>query len=225
MKRTLTAHLKRSLALLELAKSKMEIVSIRWREGDPGPWSEAGPRWWISKGRIWLQFRGGEKTRRMQIASVLAKPWGIQVQLSDPKRPIAETLDFIWQASVPESSADDGRIWDVVHCWLSRKFPMHQVMKAVKRPDRMQTLSGSFLRVRFRHGGREGLLIAADSNAGEDIHRMVSQSLLWISALTRISHQVSSRGGADGHGYKARDGRIPQAYSTVRRGVRPSTTQ
>ena len=43
--------------------------------------------------------------------------------------------------------------------------------------------------------------------------------------LARISRQVSSRGGADGHGTKARDGRIPQAYLTVRRGIRPSATQ
>ena len=43
--------------------------------------------------------------------------------------------------------------------------------------------------------------------------------------LTRIIHEGLSRGGADGHGYKARDGRIPQAYSTVRRGIRPSATQ
>jgi len=43
--------------------------------------------------------------------------------------------------------------------------------------------------------------------------------------LARIIHEGSSRGGADGHGYKAREGRIPQAYSTVRRGIRPSATQ
>jgi hypothetical protein len=40
--------------------------------------------------------------------------------------------------------------------------------------------------------------------------------------LARISHQVLWRGGVDGHGYKARDGKTPQAYSTVRRGVRPN---
>ena len=33
--------------------------------------------------------------------------------------------------------------------------------------------------------------------------------------LARIIHEGSSRGGADGHGYKAREGRIPQAYLTV----------
>jgi hypothetical protein len=31
--------------------------------------------------------------------------------------------------------------------------------------------------------------------------------------------------GADKHGYKVRDWRIPQAHSTVRRGIQPSATQ
>jgi hypothetical protein len=55
--------------------------------------------------------------------------------------------------------------------------------------------------------------------------RQQNVKLFLREPLARISHQVSSRGGADGHGYKARDGRIPQAYSTVRRGIRPSATQ
>jgi len=46
-----------------------------------------------------------------------------------------------------------------------------------------------------------------------------------MPSLTRIIHEGSSRGGADGHGYKAREGRIPQAYSIVRRGIRPSATR
>jgi len=41
------------------------------------------------------------------------------------------------------------------------------------------------------------------------------------------AHYDSVRGspGADGHGYKARDGRDPWAYLTVHRGDRPSATQ
>ena len=37
--------------------------------------------------------------------------------------------------------------------------------------------------------------------------------------LTRISHQVLSRGGANGHGCKARDGRIPQATCSEAAGL------
>ncbi len=45
---------------------------------------------------------------------------------------------------------------------------------------------------------------------------------------TFISQHFSpgfARGGADGQGHKARDGGMPQAYLTARRGIRPSATQ
>ncbi len=44
-------------------------------------------------------------------------------------------------------------------------------------------------------------------------------------SLARVSHQISERGGADGHGYKARDRRVPHAYLIVRRGARPGAMQ
>ena len=43
--------------------------------------------------------------------------------------------------------------------------------------------------------------------------------------LTRIFHRVSSRGGASGHGYKARAVRATKAYLTICRGARTSATQ
>jgi hypothetical protein len=36
-----------------------------------------------------------------------------------------------------------------------------------------------------------------------------------IGSLTRIIHEGLWRGGTDGHGYKAREGRIPQAESAA----------
>jgi hypothetical protein len=183
VKRPPAVHLKRSLALLESAKRNSDSVSIRWRAGGPASWIEANPRWRVLKERVWLEFRSGEIVRRMQIEAVTAKPWGIQILLRDPKRPAGEALDFEWQPSAQEAVSGGARLWDIVRHWLSSKFPAHRVVKAVKRSDRAQTLSGSFLRVRFRHGGKERFLIAADRDAGEDMHRIVSQALLWILAL------------------------------------------
>jgi hypothetical protein len=40
-----------------------------------------------------------------------------------------------------------------------------------------------FLRIHFRQGGKDGLVIAADDSAGDEIRRAISQALLWLSAL------------------------------------------
>jgi hypothetical protein len=61
-----------------------------------------------------------------------------------------------------------------------------------------------------------------EQNALYNIYPSLSRTVI---LLTRIIHEGSSRGGADERGYKARDGRIPQAYSTVHREIRPSATQ
>ena len=58
--------------------------------------------------------------------------------------------------------------------------------------------------------GPQGLLVVSLGELGHrDQHPDVQ------GTLARISHGVSQRGGADGHGYKAREGKIPQAYLTV----------
>jgi hypothetical protein len=51
--------------------------------------------------------------------------------------------------------------------------------------------------------GDESTLDKTDTKLIFLLHAVLSFSL--ADALTRISHQVSSRGGADGRGYKARD--------------------
>ena len=42
--------------------------------------------------------------------------------------------------------------------------------------------------------------------------------------LARMSQRASSRGRGETRGYKARAGRAPEAYWTIRRGARPSAT-
>jgi hypothetical protein len=188
MKRPIAARLKRSLALLELAKSKADAIRIRWRATDLGSWKSVDPRWRIIGERIWFQFHNGRNQRGMWIVSVKPKSWGINIFLShpsdvrNPKDPIPEVLELAWQESMTESAPDCRRLWEIVHFWLSHKFPAHQIIKAVKRPDLSRSFSGSFLRVHFRQGGKNRLLIAADEAAGDEAHLAVSQALLWISA-------------------------------------------
>jgi hypothetical protein len=183
MKRSAASHLKRRVALLEFAKSKAEVIRICWRCKDLGPWESVCPYWWISGGRIWLQFYCEGSLRCMGIASIRQKPWGLHILLSNPKDPVSEVLEFAWQASMTDPVSDCSELWKIVRYWLSYKFPLHQIIKAKKRTDRTQTFSGAFLRVRFHHSGKQYCLIAADESAGDSIHLAISQGLLWISAL------------------------------------------
>jgi hypothetical protein len=184
MKRPTTSYLKKSLALLEFAKSKAEVMQIRWRSQDLGSWDSVRPHWWVAGERIWFQFCSEGKLCRMRIASIKPMPWGIQVLLSNVKDPIAEELELAWESTTPAAPVSGCReLWDIVHCWLSDKFPLHQVVKAAKRCDRARTFSGAFLRVHFRHAGKDGFLIAADESVADAMHLALSQGLLWNSAL------------------------------------------
>jgi len=184
MRRATTSHLKRRLALLEFAKSKMDAIRIYWRCKDIGSWETIRPYWWISGEKIWFQFHSEGSLRCMWIASIKQKPWGLHIFLSNPKDPISEVLELAWQTSMQDPVSDYSELWEIVHYWLSYKFPLHQVIKAMKRTDRARTFSGAFLRVFFRHAGKSSCLIAADESAGDGMHLAVSQGLLWISALT-----------------------------------------
>jgi hypothetical protein len=54
----------------------------------------------------------------------------------------------------------------------------------VKRPDLANSISGAFLRILFRHGGRDYLLLGADrSTTAEGSHLAVTQALLWLILL------------------------------------------
>ena len=64
---------------------------------------------------------------------------------------------------------------------------MHQILRSSKRSDLARSLSGSFLRVTFRHRGKDFLLIAADIEIGEESRLAISQALLWLAALTAKS--------------------------------------
>ena len=79
---------------------------------------------------------------------------------------------------------------------------------------------------RRRRPGRKTEALALRAPGGPDPPggRRGHRRLRRPAALVRIIHEDTLRGGAGGRGYKARAGRIPQAYSTVRRGIRPSAT-
>jgi len=184
MKITTKSHLKKSLALLEFAKSKAAAIQIRWQSKSIGPWGSVHPQWWLSGEKIWFRFLSGESPRCMCMASMKIMPWGVQIFLSNPKDPIAGLLELAWDASMPEPIADCSELWKIVHYWLSQQFPLHQIIHAAKRSDRAQAFSGAFLRVYFRHSGKNRFLIAADESAVDAMNLAVSQSLLWISAFT-----------------------------------------
>ncbi len=156
---------------------------MRWRSNDIGSWKSVNPRWSVYGERIRFRFRSLDRDLNLWIASIKPKPWGINIFLSSPGRPIPEALEVAWQESVPYLIADSRQFWDMVRRWLSSRVPGYRVVRATRRPDLAKGLSGAFLRVVFRHKGKGCLLIAADDNTGEQIHLAVSQALLWLSAL------------------------------------------
>jgi hypothetical protein len=183
VKKTIPAHVLRSQMLLELAKSKADEIYIRWRSTDLGRWGSVNPRWSVLGGRIRFQFHFQGRRLNYWASSVRQQAGGISVGLTDSKSPLPEIFEMLWQELVPQP-ADPRRLWNMVKRWLVLKFPGHRIMRATRRPDLSRTLSGSFLRVLFRHGGRDGLLIAADSDSGDEIHQAAGQALLWLSTTT-----------------------------------------
>lgn len=184
MKRPPAIHLKRNLARLELAESKADAARIRWRSADLVSWESASPRWIVCGDKIHFQFLSEENRLSRWIVSIRSIPDGIRIFLSNPKRPVPDLFEVVWAKPGMESLADSGELWDTVRYWLHDRFPGHRVVKACKYPDLRRTLSGSFLRVLFCHGGEESLLIAGDLMSGDETHLAISQALLWLLTLT-----------------------------------------
>jgi hypothetical protein len=179
----IAAYLRRGLALLELARSNAETARIRYRSRDLGSWSSVNPSWRILSGRIRFQFCDRGCTPGYRVVSIRQTAPGVSVLLADPRSPIPESFDISWRQTATDSP-DPGRLWKITKQWLSARFPSHRILRATRRSDLARTLSGLFLRIRFRDGGRNRLLIAAGEASGDGIHTVIGQSLLWLSATT-----------------------------------------
>ncbi len=183
MKKPAATHLQRALALLELARSKGDEASIKWRSTDLGSWQSVNPNWQVHRGRIRLQFCGQNGRRNYLVSSVVSKPWGIRLLISNPEGPLPNTLDVVWKPSVPKFGNDWGELWEKIRTWLRIRFTGHHIIRSSRKSDLARTISGLFVRVHFRFGGKDHLLIAADENGGDEAHRALSQGLLWLSWL------------------------------------------
>jgi hypothetical protein len=89
---------------------------------------------------------------------------------------------MVWQQPAPDS-ANPRHLWKMVRKWLALRYPVHRVVRATRRADLARTLSGSFLRVLFQHGGKNRMLIAADAASAEEMPLALGQALLWLSIL------------------------------------------
>jgi hypothetical protein len=170
--------------LLELARSKAESVRIRWRSVDLGSWESVNPRWRIVGGRIRIQFSNQGRLHSCWVASVRQSEWGLILQLIDAGNPLHDALEIAWQQPAIDS-LDARRLWNIVRRWLSLRFPVHRIVRVVKRPELAHALSGSFLRVLFCHGGKNCVLIAADTHSEDQAHMAIGQALIWFSVLAR----------------------------------------
>ncbi len=184
MTKPVSAHLQKKLILLELAKNRADAARIRWNSVDLGTWEAVHPRWQLHGGKIHFWFRGSTGSLNLWISSVKPKPWGMSILLSSSKSPIPGVFEVTWQEeTVQDLQVDSHKLWAAVCHWIKQMYPMHRIIRVSMRSDLARSLSGSFLRVHFRHKGRDHLLIAADERAEDDTRFAISQALLWLSTL------------------------------------------
>jgi hypothetical protein len=181
MNKSPETHLKKSQALLELAKNNKRLAHIKWRSIDLGEWEKVDPSWRVVNGKIRFQFNREDRIQFRWAVSVRQKSWGIRVLLKDDGTPVLELFDVAWKESIPESETCSSELWKIVRHWLKTRFPGHRIVKASKRSHPAKTISGLFLRVQFHQAGVDRFLIAADEKSEGEIHKAVGQALLWVS--------------------------------------------
>lgn len=183
VKKTPATPLQKAQILLEAAKSRAdEILRTRWHSTDLGSWSAVAPNWRVLGGRILFQFNAGERRLKYWVASVRQRTWGISIFLVDPANPVPEAFEAAWELPV-SGFPDNHHLWKTAKRWLNIRFPACQILSAAKRSDLAHTLSGSFLRVRFRHGAKNRILIAVGADSGDETHRATGQALIWLSTM------------------------------------------
>jgi hypothetical protein len=170
--------------LLALAKSKADAARIKWCSKDIGTWVSVEPDWRVTRGKIRFQFHDQTGRVSLWIESIKPKPWGINIFLSNPRSPMSNLLEIVWQETESDFGVDSRWLWDTVRRWLRQKFPGHHIISASRRTDLSRTISSLFLRVFFRFKAKNYLLVAADEEAGDETRLAISQALLWLSALS-----------------------------------------
>jgi hypothetical protein len=142
-------------------------------------------RWWSSRNRIRLSIRTPEGHMDLHVTSVRQIGDRLEIRVQDGRQPVPQIL-----AVEPASAALGHRVpglWQFVRRWLNENWPGCRVVIVSRRVDRWHSLSGNYLRVLFRHGGRHCVLLASDPRQdGGDAHAALAQALLWVQ-------QVASR--------------------------------
>jgi hypothetical protein len=170
--------------LLELARTSGALAFVRWCNKDIGCWDSLSPCWYEVRGRIRFQFRFQGSTNTFWVSSIKSKSWGFCILLSNEASPVPDAFEVAWQERRPEPEDPKATpLWEVVQRWMRTRYPGGQIVSAGMRADLAQTLSSSFLRVRFRYQGMNCLLLAAKNDSETPL--ALSQSLIWRSSLRR----------------------------------------
>jgi hypothetical protein len=172
-------RLQRTLALMEIAKDKAEMAHIRWRSQDLGCWQSVDPRWKHTGSKIYFRFQG--ERENFTVLSAMPKPWGLRILLSGAQNPVPAPFDVCWQSFAVPPRMDSAALWSLIQSWLRGKFAGHQIVHRSRRADLARTLSSLFLRIHFRHRGKDWLLVAADDSGSAPL--ILGQALRWLSCL------------------------------------------
>ncbi len=186
MSRALAAHLRRSLRLLEWTSAEKGEALVFWGSEKLGTWESIRPCWRISPQGIEFRFSAGSRGIITGGISVMPTRRGAKIMLRLPHRIIPEELRVIWDEQDQEGErlpASD--FLGAARRWIAKEKPGSLILSASNRCDRSHSISGSYLRIHFRHHGKDHLMIALPSEAGELASSMLTQGLLWFDWLRR----------------------------------------
>ncbi len=182
-------YLRRSMALLEWIDLTHPEAKVTLGSAELGCWRDICPRWRLEGCRIRLQIRRPERSLAFWVASVHSAPWGGTFKIWDRGRP-SEEIQVIWTDPPSLSQLNRTHMETAARAWARSILPGCRIVSARKAPDRAHTLSGSYLRLRLRHGDADHLLLAcAEGCDGEQAHAILTQALLWL-ALLRDKNQI-----------------------------------
>ena len=177
------AYLRRSLALLEWICTAQPKAKVTLDSVALGSWTDLAPRWQRQGPRIHLQLHSQGRNMAFCVSSVQPAPWGADIKVWNRSRLPAE-MRVIWRDLPGPARLSRSGMLKAVRAWAQRELPGCQIRSENQTPDRVHSLSGTYLRLRLRRGKEDHLLLACgDMDVEEKAHAILTQALLWLAYL------------------------------------------
>jgi hypothetical protein len=173
---------RRILAALEWihsihAEAKVSLGGTEW-----GLWQGLQPSWQLHGNRIQLRLRGPGRIVVCWVSGIHVTASGVEIKISRGLN-ASQSLRVSWMEA--SDGAQPGHdLLQAVRIWLQSMLPGCRLLSVSQAPDRAHSLSGKYLRMRWKHGARDHFLLASSESEDEaQIAPILTQSLLWLACL------------------------------------------